>query len=236
MSTHIGAKAGQIAERVLMPGDPLRAKWIAETFLADAECYSTVRGMLGFTGTYKGVPVSVQGSGMGIPSISIYAHELINDYGAKTLVRVGSCGAMADSLQLRDIIAAIGASTDSAVNRTRFDGVIDFAPVADFGLLRDAVDVAAERDIALRVGQVLSADVFYSERPDLAQKLAGYGVLAIEMEAAALYTLAAKFGVRALALLTVSDHIVRGEELDSDERERTFSGMVEIALDTVTKN
>lgn len=236
MSTHIGAKAGQVAERVLMPGDPLRAKWIAETFLTDPECYSQVRGMLGFTGTYRGVPVSVQGSGMGIPSISIYAHELINEYGVKTLVRVGSCGAMADSLQLRDVIAAIGASTDSAVNRTRFDGVIDYAPVADFGLLRDAVDVAAGRDIALQVGQVLSADVFYSERPDLAQKLTGYGVLAIEMETAALYTLAAKFGVRALALLTVSDHIVRGEELDADERERTFSGMVEIALDTVTKD
>ncbi|MEV0840476.1 purine-nucleoside phosphorylase [Actinocatenispora sera] len=234
MSTHIGAERGQIAERVLMPGDPLRAKWIAETFLTDATCYSTVRNMFGFTGTYRGVPVSVQGSGMGIPSISIYAHELINDYGAKTLVRVGSCGALADSLQLRDVIAAIGASTDSAINRQRFDGMIDYAPVADFGLLRGAVDAAAGRDIDVKVGQVLSADVFYSDRPDLPERLAGYGVLAVEMEAAALYTLAAKFDVRALALLTVSDHIVRGEALPAADRERSFSQMVEIALDTVT--
>ncbi|BCJ27478.1 purine-nucleoside phosphorylase [Actinocatenispora sera] len=234
MSTHIGAERGQIAERVLMPGDPLRAKWIAETFLTDATCYSTVRNMFGFTGTYRGVPVSVQGSGMGIPSISIYAHELINDYGAKTLVRVGSCGALADSLQLRDVIAAIGASTDSAINRQRFDGMIDYAPVADFGLLRGAVDAAAGRDIDVKVGQVLSADVFYTDRPDLPERLAGYGVLAVEMEAAALYTLAAKFDVRALALLTVSDHIVRGEALPAADRERSFSQMVEIALDTVT--
>jgi purine-nucleoside phosphorylase len=234
MSTHIGAEPGQIAERVLLPGDPLRAKWIAETFLTDATCYSTVRNMFGFTGTYRGVPVSVQGSGMGIPSISISAHELINDYGAKTLVRVGSCGALADSLQLRDVIAAIGASTDSAINRQRFDGMIDYAPVADFGLLRGAVDAAAGRDIDVRVGQVLSADVFYTDRPDLPERLAGYGVLAVEMEAAALYTLAAKFDVRALALLTVSDHIVRGEALPAADRERSFSQMVEIALDTVT--
>jgi purine-nucleoside phosphorylase len=234
MSTHIGAERGQIAERVLMPGDPLRAKWIAETFLTDATCYSTVRNMFGFTGTYRGVPVSVQGSGMGIPSISIYAHELINDYGVTTLVRVGSCGALADSLQLRDVIAAIGASTDSAINRQRFDGMIDYAPVADFGLLRGAVDAAAGRDLDVKVGQVLSADVFYTDRPDLPERLAGYGVLAVEMEAAALYTLAAKFDARALALLTVSDHIVRGEALPAADRERSFSQMVEIALDTVT--
>jgi len=234
MSTHIGAEPGQIAERVLMPGDPLRAKWIAETFLTDAKCYSTVRNMFGFTGTYRGVPVSIQGSGMGIPSFSIYAHELINDYGAKTLVRVGSCGALADSLQLRDVIAAIGASTDSGINRQRFDGVIDYAPVADFGLLRGAVDAAAARGIDVTVGQVLSADVFYTDRPDLPERLAQYGVLAVEMEAAALYTLAAKFDVRALALLTVSDHIVRSEELPAADRERTFSQMVEVALDTVT--
>jgi purine-nucleoside phosphorylase len=236
MSTHIGAEPGQIAERVLMPGDPLRAKWIAETFLEDAKCYSTVRNMFGFTGSYRGVPVSVQGSGMGVPSISIYTHELINDYGVKTLIRVGSCGALAESLRLRDVIAAIGASTDSAVNRQRFDGMIDYAPVADFGLLRSAVDAAAEHDLDLKVGQVLSADLFYSDRPELAEKLAGYGVLAIEMEAAALYTLAAKFGVRALALLTVSDHIVSGEQTSADERERTFSQMIEIALDAVTRD
>jgi purine-nucleoside phosphorylase len=234
MSTHIGAEPGQIAERVLMPGDPLRAKWIAETFLDDAKCYSTVRNMFGFTGTYRDVPVSIQGSGMGIPSISIYTHELINDYGARTLVRVGSCGALADALNLRDVVAAIGASTDSAVNHQRFDGLVDYAPVADYGLLRRAVDVAAERGTRLTVGQVLSADTFYSDRPDLYDRLAGYGVLAVEMEAAALYTLAAKFGAKALALLTVSDHIKRGEAMPADERERSFSDMIEIALDTVT--
>ncbi len=236
MSTHIGAQPGQIAERVLMPGDPLRAKWIAETFLDDATCYSTVRNMFGFTGTFHGVPVSVQGSGMGIPSISIYAHELINDYQVRTLVRVGSCGALAESLQLRDVIAAIGASTDSAINRQRFDGMIDYAPVADFGLLRSAVDIAAEQGLDMKVGQVLSADVFYSDRPDLVERLAGYGVLAVEMEAAALYTLAAKFDVRALALLTVSDHILRGEASSSEDRERTFSQMVEVALEAVTRD
>lgn len=233
MSTHIGAEPGQIAERVLMPGDPLRAKWIAETFLDGAKCYSTVRNMFGFTGSYRGVPVSVQGSGMGIPSISIYTHELINDYGAKTLIRVGSCGALADSLRLRDVVAAIGASTDSAINRQRFEGLVDYAPVADFGLLRRAVDAAAERGTELTVGQVLSADTFYSDRPDLVDTLMGYGVLAVEMEAAALYTLAAKFGVRALALLTVSDHIKRAEAMPAAERERTFAQMIEIALDTV---
>lgn len=233
MSTHIGAEPGQIAERVLMPGDPLRAKWIAETFLDDAKCYSTVRNMFGYTGSYRGVPVSVQGSGMGIPSFSIYAHELINDYGATTLVRVGSCGALAESLRLRDVVAAIGASTDSAINRQRFQGLIDYAPVADFGLLRRAVEVAAARGTELTVGQVLSADTFYSDRPDLVDTLTGYGVLAVEMEAAALYTLAAKFDVRALALLTVSDHIKRGEAMPADERERTFGQMIEIALDTV---
>lgn len=236
MSTHIGAEPGQVAERVLMPGDPLRAKWIAETWLEDAKCYSTVRNMFGYTGTYQGVPVSVQGSGMGIPSISIYAHELINDYGAKTLVRVGSCGALAESLNLRDVLAAIGASTDSAVNKQRFDGLVDYAPVADYGLLAGAVAAAAERGVEMRVGQILSADTFYTDRPDLYRKLAEYGVLAVEMEAAALYTLAAKFGVRALALLTVSDHITRGEQTTAQERETTFSGMVEIALDTVARS
>ncbi len=236
MSTHIGAQPGQIAERVLMPGDPLRAKWIAETYLDDATCYSTVRNMFGFTGTFRGVPVSVQGSGMGIPSISIYAHELINDYQVKTLVRVGSCGALAEPLQLRDVIAAIGASTDSAINRQRFEGMIDYAPVADFGLLRSAVDIAAEQGLDIKVGQVLSADVFYSDRPDLVERLAGYGVLAVEMEAAALYTLAAKFDARALALLTVSDHILRGEASSSEDRERTFSQMVEVALEAVTRD
>jgi purine-nucleoside phosphorylase len=164
MSTHIGAQPGEIAERVLMPGDPLRAKWIAETFLADAVCYSTVRNMFGFTGTYQGVPVSVQGSGMGMPSCSIYTHELINEYGVKTLIRVGSCGALVESLNLRDVVAASGSSTDSAMNRVRFDGLIDYAPVADFYLLRAAVD-AAERAASDDGRPILAADAFYTDRP-----------------------------------------------------------------------
>lgn len=233
MSTHIGAQPGEIAERVLMPGDPLRAKWIAETYLEDAKCYTTVRNMLGFTGTYQGVRVSVQGSGMGMPSASIYVHELLAEYGVRTLIRVGSCGALADDLKLRDVLAAIGASTDSAMNRVRFDGLIDYAPVADFGLLRTAVDVAERRRVPMRVGPVLAADAFYTDRPDLYDALAGYGVLAVEMETAALYTIAAKFRARALTLLTVSDHIKTGERTTAEEREQSFSDMVEVALDTI---
>ncbi len=232
MSIHIGAQPGQIAQRVLMPGDPLRAKWIAERYLEDAKCYSTVRGMLGFTGRYQGMDVSVQGSGMGMPSASIYAHELFADYEVRTLIRVGSCGALAESLKLRDVVAAIGSSTDSAMNRLRFDGLIDYAPVADFGLLRTAVDVAHRKGIEMHVGPILAADAFYTDRPDLYDALADYGVLAVEMESAALYTIAAKFRARALTILTVSDHIKTGEHTSSADREQTFSQMVEIALDT----
>jgi purine-nucleoside phosphorylase len=230
MSTHIGAKPGEIAPRVLLPGDPLRAKWIAETYLNDAKCYSNVRGMLGFTGSYEGVPVSVQGSGMGMPSASIYYHELLAEYGATSLIRVGSCGALTEELQLRDVVVASASSTDSAMNRVRFDGLVDYAPVADFGLLRAAVDTAAARGIPLRVGQVFAADAFYSDRPDLYERLARYGVLAVEMESAALYTLAARFRARALTILTVSDHIVTGEHTTAEERQQTFAEMVEIAL------
>jgi purine-nucleoside phosphorylase len=231
MSTHIGAEPGDIAERVLMPGDPLRAKWIAETYLEDAKCYSTVRNMFGFTGTYQGVTVSVQGSGMGMPSCAIYTHELINEYGAKTLIRVGSCGALTESLALRDVIAASGSCTDSAMNRMRFDGLIDYAPVADFFLLRAAVDAAERRGIEVHVGPILAADAFYTDRPDLYDALADYGVLAVEMESAALYTIAARFKARALTLLTVSDHIKTGEHTTAQEREQTFGQMVEVALD-----
>jgi purine-nucleoside phosphorylase len=233
MSTHIGAEPGQIAERVLMPGDPLRAKWIAETFLEDAVCYTTVRNMLGFTGKYQGVAVSVQGSGMGMPSCSIYAHELINEYGVRTLIRVGTCGALTESLNVRDVIAANGSATDSAMNRLRFDGLIDYAPVADFFLLRSAVEAAETRNIPIHVGPVFAADAFYTDRPDLYDKLAAYGVLAVEMESAALYTIAARFGAKALTLLTVSDHIKTGDHASAAEREQTFSEMVEIALDTI---
>jgi purine-nucleoside phosphorylase len=231
MSIHIGAKPGEIAERILMPGDPLRAKWIAETYLENATCYSTVRNMFGFTGRYQGIDVSVQGSGMGMPSIAIYTHELINEYGVKTLIRVGSCGALTDSLQLRDVIAANGASTDSAMNRLRFDGLVDYAPVADFFLLRSAVDAAERRGVEVHVGPIFAADAFYSDRPDLYDKLDNYGVLAVEMETAALYTIAARPRARALTLLTVSDHLKTGERTSAQEREQTFGQMVEIALD-----
>lgn len=232
MSVHIGAQPGDIAERVLLPGDPMRAKWIAETFLKDPVCYTQVRGMLGFTGTWEGVPVSVQGSGMGMPSASIYTHELINEYGAKSLIRIGSCGALAEDLSLGDVIAAIGSATDSNMNRVRFDGLIDYAPVADFSLLRTAADVADRRGIALRVGPILAADAFYTDRPDLYDTLADYGVLAVEMESAAIYTIAARYGARALTILTVSDHIKTGDKMDSAQREQGFSDMVRIGLDT----
>lgn len=234
MSTHINAEPGEIAERVLLPGDPLRARWIAETYLKDATCYSTVRNMLGFTGTYEDVPVSVQGTGMGMPSASIYAHELIKEYGVRSLVRVGSCGSLRKSVRLRDVIAASGACTDSAMNRVRFDGLIDYAPVADFGLLRAAVDAARRRGVPMRVGPVLATDAFYPDRPDLYHRLADYGVLAVEMESAALYTIAARFRARALTILTVSDNIETGERTTAPERERTFSQMVRIALDTIS--
>ena len=234
MSTHIAAAPGQIAPHVLMPGDPLRARWIAETYLEDAECYSEVRGMLGYTGTYRGERVSVQGSGMGLPSLSIYAHELFAEYDVQTIVRVGSCGALSKDLRIRDIVLASGACTDSSMNRIRFEG-LDYAPVADFGLLRAAYDVAVSRALPVqtKVGLIFSSDSFYSPRPDLAGRMADYGVLAVEMEASALYTLAASFGRRALTACTVSDHIITGEETTAQEREQTFGHMVEIALDAM---
>jgi purine-nucleoside phosphorylase len=234
MSTHISAQAGQVAPHVLMPGDPLRARWIAETFLEDAACYSQVRGMYGYTGHYRGARVSVQGSGMGLPSISIYAHELFHDYDVETIVRVGSCGALSKELELRDIVLASGACTDSSMNRIRFEG-LDYAPVADFGLLRAAYEASVARDLPVRtkVGLIFSSDSFYSARPELAARMAEYGALAVEMEASGLYTLAAKFGRRALAVCTVSDHILTGEETTSLEREQTFGHMVEIALDAM---
>jgi purine-nucleoside phosphorylase len=228
MSTHIGAAPGEIAPHVLMPGDPLRAKWIAETFLDDAKCYSEVRGMLGYTGTWRGERVSVQGSGMGQPSLAIYVNELFTDYDVHSVIRVGSCGALTENLKLRDIVIASGACTDSSMNRIRFEG-LDYAPVADFGLLRAAAEAAADRD-DVHVGLIFSGDSFYSARPELLGRMVEYGVLAVEMEASALYTLAAKHGRRALAICTVCDHIVTGEEMTSQEREQTFGTMVDIAL------
>jgi purine-nucleoside phosphorylase len=230
MSIHIAAKKGQIAPRVLFPGDPLRAKWIAETYLSDVTCYTEIRNMLGFTGIYKGERISVQGSGMGQASASIYAHELFAEYDVQTLIRVGTCGALTEKVKLRDVIVAMSASTDSQMNRLRFHG-IDYAPTADYQLLRAAVDGAEAAGLTVHVGQVFSGDLFYNDRPDLVSRTAEYGVLGIEMEAAALYTLAAKFDRRALGIMTVSDHLVTKEATSADERQSTFSEMITIALD-----
>ncbi len=230
MSTHIGAKPGEIAETVLMPGDPYRAKWAAETFLEGAVCINQVRGMLGFTGTWRGNRVTIQGSGMGMPSLSIYANELIRDYGARTLIRVGSAGAMLDRIRVRDVVIAMTASTLSTPSRGIFREV-NFAPCADFGLLRRAVAAAEARGTPCHVGGIYSSDVFYDERPDLTEAMARHGVLAVEMEAAELYTVAARHGVRALAVLTISDHLLTHEALPAQDRERSFGDMIEIALD-----
>jgi purine-nucleoside phosphorylase len=230
MSIHIAAEKGQIAPRVLFPGDPLRAKWIAETYLNDVTCYTEIRNMFGFTGTYKGERISVQGSGMGQASASIYAHELFAEYDVQTLIRVGTCGALTEAVRVRDVIVAMSASTDSQMNRLRFHG-IDYAPTADYQLLRAAVDAAEAAGLNVHVGQVFSGDLFYNDRPDLVSRTAEYGVLGIEMEAAALYTLAAKFGRRALGIMTVSDHLITKEETSAEERQTTFSEMITIALD-----
>ncbi|WP_425099809.1 purine-nucleoside phosphorylase [Tropicibacter sp. S64] len=230
MTVHIGAKPGQIAETVLLPGDPLRAEWAAQTFLDNPECVNRVRGMLGYTGTYKGNRVTIHGSGMGMPSLSIYVNELIRDYGAKTLIRIGSCGAMQKSVNIRDVILAMTASSLSTPSRGIFRE-LNFAPCANFELLRNAAEVAKRRSIPHHVGGIYSSDVFYDERPDLNDQMERHGILGVEMEAAELYNLAARFGVRALAVLTVSDHLLTHEALPSDERERSFGDMVEIALE-----
>jgi purine-nucleoside phosphorylase len=228
VSTHIGAEPGAIAPVVLMPGDPLRARWIAETFLDDARCYNEVRGMLGYTGTWQGHPVSVQGSGMGQPSLAIYATELFREYDVQSVIRVGSAGALTEKVSLRDIVIAAGACTDSSMNRIRFEG-LDYAPVADFSLLSAAASAAGDRD-DVHVGLIFSSDSFYAARPELMTRMVEHGVLAVEMEAAALYTIAAGHGRRALAICTVSDHIVTGEQTSAEERERGFGDMVELAL------
>jgi purine-nucleoside phosphorylase len=232
MSTHIGAEPGQIAPLVLLPGDPLRARWIAETFLESAQCYSEVRGMLGYTGTYRGERVSVQGSGMGLPSLSIYVNELFTEYDVRSVVRVGSCGALSEDLRLRDLVIASGACTDSSMNRIRFEG-LEYAATADFDLLRAAYDAAGTRGQDVTVGQIFAADSLYSDRPELLMRMVEYGVIAVEMESNALYTLGAKHGCRALTVCTVSDHVVKGESTSSEEREKTFGAMVEIALDAM---
>jgi purine-nucleoside phosphorylase len=229
MTVHIGAQKGEIAETVLLPGDPYRAKWAAETFLKDAKLVNEVRGMLGFTGTWNGHRVTIQGSGMGMPSLSIYANELIRDYGAKTLIRIGSCGGMQAHVGIRDVIIAMTASTLSTPSSGIFKE-LNFAPCADWGLLRAAVDAAEAKGTKTHVGGIYSSDVFYDERPDLNEQMTRHGILGVEMEAAELYNLAARHSVRALAVLTVSDHLQTGEALPSEDRERSFGDMVEIAL------
>ncbi|MDQ0245433.1 purine-nucleoside phosphorylase [Bacillus fengqiuensis] len=233
MSVHIGAKMGDIAETILLPGDPLRAKYIAETFLENPTCYNEVRGMLGFTGTYKGKRVSVQGTGMGVPSISIYVNELIQSYNVQNLIRVGTCGAIQKDVNVRDVILAMTSSTDSQMNRMAFGG-IDYAPTASFDLLKKAYDAGTEKGLNLKVGNVFTADQFYNEDSQF-EKLARYGVLAVEMETTALYTLASKFGRNALSVLTVSDHILTGEETTAEERQTTFNEMIEVALEASVK-
>jgi purine-nucleoside phosphorylase len=230
MTIHIGAAPGEIAETVLMPGDPLRARWAAETFLDDPVCVNEVRGMLGFTGTWRGNRVTIHGSGMGMPSLSIYANELIRDYGARTLIRIGSAGAMQDGVLLRDVILAMTASSLSTPSRGVFRE-LNYAPSADFGLLRAAHAAAVAKAARVHVGGIYSSDVFYDERPDLNEQMVRHGVLAVEMETAELYTLAARHDARALAVLTVSDHLLTGEALPSAERQSGFSDMVEIALE-----
>ena len=231
MSIHINATAGAVAETVLLPGDPLRAKFIAETYLQDVSCYNEVRGMLGFTGTYKGRRLSVQGTGMGIPSIAIYASELMAEYGVKNLMRVGTCGAMQAHIRIRDLVLAQSASTDSSFNRNVFGGW-DYAPTADFRMLRNAYDKAQSRGVNPHVGNVFSSDVFYRDDKTITNLLTKYGVLAVEMETTALYTLAAKHGANALSILTVSDHLISGEVTTPQERQTTFQSMMEIALET----
>lgn len=228
MSLHIEAKPGEIAETVLLPGDPLRAQWIAETFLEDARCYNKIRGMLGYTGTYQGKPVSVQGSGMGIPSALIYYNELIRDYGVKKLIRVGTAGSLQKDLKLKDIVIAMSASTTSAINVHRVPGT--FAPTADSDLFLDAVMYAREKGIPFKAGNILSEDEFYDFDPETFKKWARFGVLCVEMETAGLYTIAAQYGVHALAIMTISDNVVTGERISAEARERSFGEMVNIAL------
>ncbi|MRN52333.1 purine-nucleoside phosphorylase [Paenibacillus monticola] len=232
MSVHIGAKEGEIAKTVLLPGDPLRAKFIAETYLEDVICYNQVRGMLGFTGTYQGQRISVQGTGMGVPSISIYVNELIREYGVENLVRVGTCGAMQEGVHVREVILAQAACTDSSVNRHVFGGY-DYAPIASFTLLKAAYERGLAKGLKMHVGNIFCSDTFYRDDKSIVQKLMDHGVLGVEMETTALYTLAAKYAVNALTILTVSDHLLTGEETTAEERQSTFNDMMEVALDTV---
>lgn len=232
---HISAEPGDFAESILLPGDPLRAKYIAESFLDDAVQVNAVRNMFGYTGSFEGMAVSVMGTGMGIPSASIYATELVRDYGVKKLVRVGSCGGISSDIALRDVVVATGACTDSVVNRTRYGGM-DFAAVADFGLVRATLDAAEAKGIEVRMGLIHSADLFYNPTEGIFDLMDKMGVLAVEMEAAGLYGVAAEFGARALTIATVSDHIRTGEQTSPEERQTTFDEMVVLALEALVRD
>jgi len=229
---HIEAALGDFATTVLMPGDPLRAKFIAENFLDDAKCVTRVRNILGFTGSYQGKAVSVMASGMGIPSISIYASELYNEYGVENIIRIGSCGAVRDDINVRDIIIGMAASTDSNVNRQRFNNC-DFAACADFGLLHNVVHTAKKLSLPVHVGNIFTADLFYTPQPEMFKTMEQYGILAVEMEAAGLYGVAAELGKKALTVLTVSDHIKTGEKTTAAERETTFQDMMKLTLESI---
>ena len=232
---HINAAPGDFADTVLMPGDPLRAKYIADTYLENVRQVNDVRNMFGYTGTYKGREISVMGHGMGIPLVSIYAKELITDYGVKSLIRVGSCGAVRDDVNVRDVVIGMGASTDSKVNRMRFNDH-DFAAIADFELTQHAVAAAKAKNVPVKVGNIFSADLFYNPQTDMAEMLKRYGIVGVEMEAAGLYGVAAEFGARAMTICTVSDHILKGDSLSSADRQTTFDDMMLIALDTVLRD
>lgn len=229
MTFHIGAKPGDIAETVLLPGDPYRARWAAQKFLENPVLVNEVRGMLGYTGTWRGHPVTIHGTGMGMPSLSIYVNEMIKDYGAKTLIRIGSAGALQPQVKVRDVVLAMSAAATSTPSSEIFRE-INFAPTANFDLLSKAY-AAAQGKATTHVGMIQSSNTFYSERPDLDEQLQRHGCLAVEMEAAELYTLAARYGVRALAVLTISDHILTHEALPAADREQSFGAMVEIALE-----
>lgn len=243
-SIHIAAQVGEVAERVLLPGDPVRAKIIAENFLSDVHQYTAIRNIFGFTGLYKGERVSVQATGMGIPSISIYLHELIEVFGAKKLIRVGTCGGMNENIRLRDVVIAQGVSTDSSIAKQVFGGAVNFSMLADFDLLRKSFDAAQALNIPVKVGNIISTDYFYNDYDDpngtfgdgkhtLNDKLRRYGILAVEMECAALYLNAAAANVQALAICTVSDDLWRGERCTTKERETAFNDMIQIALETI---
>ncbi|QCE43373.1 purine-nucleoside phosphorylase [Psychroserpens sp. NJDZ02] len=230
MSIHIGAQKGDVAETILLPGDPLRAKWIAETFFENPVCFNEIRGMLGYTGTYHGKRVSVMGTGMGVPSISIYAHELITQFGVKNLIRVGSAGSYQEHIKIRDVVLAMAASSNSGVNKLKFGGS-DYAPTASFDLFQKAVETAKTKNIPIKAGNVFTSDEFYTDDFESYKKWSKFGVLCVEMETAGLYTVAAKHNVNALTICTISDSLVTGEKTTSKERETTFKEMIDIALE-----